>query len=124
MFADWLVLTERRGGLSRLRVVPMDGSAPYELDFGDPTWSVRVVENPQMKTDRLRYGYSSLTTPSSVYAWDLKTRERVLLKQDRVLGDFDPAHYESHYLHATARDGTLVPVSLVPVASGPTWHSS
>ncbi|MCP4571013.1 MAG: S9 family peptidase [bacterium] len=113
VFTDFLVLTERRNGLSHLRVMDLRSGESHDLDFGEPTWSAWSAYNPQMDTRTLRYGYSSLTTPRSTYAYDMTTRERELVKQQEVLGGFDPADYQAEYLHATARDGTPVPISLV-----------
>jgi oligopeptidase B len=113
VFADWLVFAERYDGLRHLRIMPMDGGEPHVLDFGEPTWSVRPAANPQMRSDVLRYNYSSLTTPSSTFAYDMTSRRRTLLKQDEVLGGFDSDDYEAEYVHVPARDGVLVPVSLV-----------
>jgi oligopeptidase B len=113
VFTDWLVLAERYDGLTHLRVLPAAGGPDHTLAFADPTWSVRSEANPEMDTDVLRYAYSSLTTPPSVYAFDLRGHGQSLLKRQEVLGGFDPANYEAEYLHVTARDGTLVPVSLV-----------
>lgn len=112
-FADWLVVTERFGGLRHLRIIPMDGGPDHQLDFGEPTWMVFGAANPSMDTDVLRYGYSSLTTPWTTYAYDMKTREKTVLKQEEVLGGFDSTDYVAEYLHATARDGVKVPISLV-----------
>ncbi len=113
VFKDYLVMTERRGGLRYLRVIEMATGASHDLDFGEPTWRTWTAYNPMMDTDVLRYGYSSLTTPRSTYAYGMATRERSLIKQQEVLGGFDPDNYQSEYLHATARDGTPVPISLV-----------
>ncbi|MCB1184161.1 S9 family peptidase [bacterium] len=112
-FTDWLVLTERRDGLSHLRIVPMDGAPDHDLDFGEPTWSVWSSFNPNMDTDVLRFGYESLTTPTTTYAYDMRTREKTVLKQEEVLGGFDAGDYVAEYLHAPARDGVQVPISLV-----------
>jgi oligopeptidase B len=69
--------------------------------------------NTEFDTDWLRYGYSSLTTPSSTYDYNMKTREKKLLKREEVVGGFDSANYHAERLYATARDGVTVPVSLV-----------
>ena len=66
-----------------------------------------------MATTTLRYGYSSMTTPSSTFDFNMADRTQVLKKRTRVLGGFDPSDYESQYLWASARDGTQVPISLV-----------
>jgi len=113
VFTNWLVLAERYDGLTHLRVVPVAGGPDHTLAFADPTWSVGGEANPEMDTDALRYRYASLTTPSTVYAFDMRSHVQSLLKRQEVLGGFDPANYEAEYLHVTARDGTQVPVSLV-----------
>lgn len=113
VFTDWLVLAERYEGLTHLRVLPGDGSAPHTLAFADPTWTVSGEANPEIDSDVFRYQYTSPTTPATVYAYDLRTRGQELLKRQEVLGGFDPANYVAEYLRVPARDGTLVPVSLV-----------
>ncbi|MBK8165260.1 MAG: S9 family peptidase [bacterium] len=113
VFRDWLVLAERHDGLTHLRVLPGDGGAAHTLAFADPTWSVSPEANPAMDSDVLRYRYTSLTTPPTVYAFDMRTREQTQLKRQEVLGGFDAANYVAEYLRVPARDGTLVPVSLV-----------
>jgi len=113
VFQDFMVLSERYDGLTHLKVVDLKDGSSHVLDFGEPTWSAWAAYNPQMDTTNLRYGYTSLTTPYSTFAYDMKTRDRTLLKQQEVLGDFDPANYQAEYIHVTARDGVQVPVSLV-----------
>lgn len=113
VFTDWLVLSERFDGLSHLHVMPMDGSADHQLDFGEPTWSVWTSLNAMMNTNTLRFGYESLTTPETSYAYDMKTRQRTVIKQKEILGGFNAEDYVAEYLHVPARDGALVPVSLV-----------
>jgi oligopeptidase B len=113
VFTNWLVLAERFDGLTHLRVVSMAGGPDHTMAFADPTWSVGGETNPEMDTDTLRYRYTSLTTPSTVYAFDMRSHEQALLKRQEVLGGFDPANYEAEYVQVTARDGTRVPVSLV-----------
>ncbi len=113
VFTNWLVFSERFGGLSHLRVVPMDGSDGHELDFGEPTWSVWTSLNPNMDTDALRFGYESLTTPETTFSYDMNQRTRTIIKQKEILGEFNATDYVAEYLHVPARDGVLVPVSLV-----------
>ena len=112
VFEDYLVVSERRGGLPHLRVMPREGEA-YELEFADPTYSAFIGQNLEVDTHTLRYAYSSLTTPWSTYDFDLAERTQELKKRERVVGDFDPSDYQSEYLWATATDGTQVPISLV-----------
>jgi oligopeptidase B len=113
VFDNYLVLGERFDGLTHIKVVPMDGSDPHYLDFGEPTWSAGTSYNPQMDSNVLRFAYTSLTTPRSTFVYDMKTRKKELLKQQEILGGFDGANYKAEYLHVPARDGVMVPVSLV-----------
>ena len=113
VFRDHLVLEERREGLVQLRVMPWDGAAEHYLEFGEPAYLARTNVNLEFNTTVLRYGYTSMTTPSSIYDYDMVTREKTLLKQEEVLGGFDSADYRTERLHATAADGTRVPISLV-----------
>jgi oligopeptidase B len=113
IFQDYLVVSERKDGLIQLRIMPWDGSGEHYLEFDDPTYRASISTNPAFNTTLLRYSYSSLTTPNSVYDYDMAAREKELLKQDEVLGGFDPSDYESERLFATADDGVRVPISIV-----------
>jgi len=113
VFRDFMVLTEREKGLRRLRVMPADGGEEFEVRFDEPAYVTWVDENHEFDTGVLRYGYSSLNTPETIYEIDLTTRERTLLKQEQVLGGFDSANYTVERLMAPARDGVEVPISLV-----------
>ena len=112
LFNNFLVSTERRGGLVQLRVVPWDGEA-YDIPFDEDVFSVRTEVNLEMGTDTLRFAYTSLTTPNSVFAYNMKTKERNLLKQQEILGDFNKKNYETKRIFATAMDGTKIPMSIV-----------
>jgi oligopeptidase B len=113
LFRDHLVVTERAKGLTRIQVRPWSREDAHYLAFEEPAYLVHPTDNYQFDTRLLRFTYTSLTTPNSVYDYDMTTRERVLLKRDEVLGGFDPANYRSERLHARAADGTEVPISLV-----------
>jgi oligopeptidase B len=113
VFRDHLVVTERKDGLVQMRIRPWSGAAEHYLDFGEPAYLAYVSTNPEIDTNVLRYGYTSLTTPNSIYDYNMDTREKELLKQDEVLGGFDPADYVTERLYAPARDGVRVPVSIV-----------
>jgi oligopeptidase B len=112
-FKDFLVLTERKDGLVQLRVRPWSGRGEYYLDFGEPAYLAFVSTNLEFNTPLLRYVYTSLTTPSSTYDYDMRTKQRTRLKRDQILGGFDPANYVTERFFTTARDGARVPVSLV-----------
>jgi len=113
VFRDFMVVTERHGGLRHLRIIPWDGSEEYEVGFDDPAYVTWVDENYEFATRVLRYGYSSPNTPETIYDLDLATRERSLLKQEKIRGGFDSAHYTVERPMAPARDGVEVPISIV-----------
>lgn len=112
LFRDWLVVEEREQGLTHLRQIHWQTGEEKSLVFDDPTYTTWLAYNPEPDTALLRYGYSSMTTPSTLFELDLDTQERTLLKQQEVK-DFDAANYRSERVWVTARDGVKVPVSLV-----------
>ena len=113
LFDNYLVADERIKGLTNLRIISLADNSEHFLDFGEETYTAGISINPNANTTMLRYSYSSLTTPGSVYDYDMAARTKTLLKQDTVLGGFDKNNYESKRLWATAGDGTQVPISLV-----------
>ncbi len=113
VFKDYLVLQERTDGLVRLQILPQDGSPGHYLDFGEPTYEAYLGHNHVFESKTLRYGYSSLTTPKSVYDYRMDTRKKTLKKRMAVLGGFLPGNYQAERLHAKAPDGTEIPISLV-----------
>ena len=113
LFDDYLVVQERRGGLSRLRVIPRSNEPEHEIDLGEAAYLVFATPTPETDTTVLRYLYTSLTTPLSTFDYDMKTRTKTLRKREPVLGGFDPANYVTERLWATARDKTQVPVTVV-----------
>ncbi|MCK4677025.1 MAG: S9 family peptidase [Bacteroidales bacterium] len=113
IFSDFLVLSEKKHGLSQLRVKAWQGDNDYYIGFAEETYDSWISINPDFNSKVLRYVYTSLTTPRSTYDFEMFTRERSLLKRDEVVGDFDPSNYEAKRLFAVAGDGTSVPVSIV-----------
>jgi len=113
IFDNYLVADERIKGLTNLRIISLTDGSEHFLDFGEETYTAGISVNPNAATTLLRYSYSSLTTPNSVYDYDMAAKSKTLLKQDSVLGGFDKNNYEAKRLWATAVDGTMVPVSLV-----------
>tara|TARA_B100001971_G_C18252538_1_gene579420 strand:- start:1148 stop:3262 length:2115 start_codon:yes stop_codon:yes gene_type:complete len=113
VFKDHLVLNERSGGLPHIRVIHLQSGHERELDFPEPAYSASLHINAEIDTTVLRYSYSSLTTPNSVYEIDMEGGDPKLIKQDEVVGRFDPADYRTERVYATVRDGTEVPISLV-----------
>ncbi len=113
LFRDHLVLAERGDGLTQLSVRPWSGRAPHAIAFGEAAYVASIDTNRDPETTTLRFHFSSMATPSSIYDYDMATRERTLLKREEVLGDFDPARYETLRVMATAVDGARIPISLV-----------
>ena len=113
LFDNYLVADERIKGLTNLRIISLADGSEHFVDFGEETYTAGISINPNPNTTLLRYSYSSLTTPGSVYDYDMAARTKTLLKQDSVLGGFDSNNYESKRLWAKAADGTMIPVSIV-----------
>ncbi|MDB5192667.1 MAG: protease 2, partial [Segetibacter sp.] len=112
-FKNFLVISERKNGLVQLRVRKLANNEEHYLDFGEPAYTANVGGNPEYNTTTLRYNYSSMTTPSSVYDYNLVSKSKKLMKQQEVLGGYSPADYVTERVYATAKDGTKVPVSIV-----------
>ena len=113
LFDDYLVVQERRGGLSRLRIIPQVERAGARNRPRRGGVSLFATPTPETNTTVLRYMYTSLTTPWSTYDYDMKTRTKTLRKREPVLGGFDPANYVTERLWATAQDKTRVPITVV-----------
>jgi oligopeptidase B len=122
-FSSHLVLYEREGGLPYLRIMPLSGAtqaatsdpltSSHRIAFSEPVYNASLGANPEFVADHLRFQYESFITPRSVFDYDLRTGERILRKQQPVLGGYDPKQYVSERLHATAPDGTRIPLSVV-----------
>jgi oligopeptidase B len=113
LFRDYLVIDERIKGLTQLRIINMRNGNEHYIDFGEQAYTSWISTNPEFNTEILRFGYSSLTTPNSTYDYNMRTKEKKLMKQQEVLGDFNHENYISERLFAPADDGTQIPVSLV-----------
>ena len=113
IFDKFFVIEEREGGLVKIRVSAWDGSADYYIDFGEPAYTASVGANPDFEAVTLRYGYTSMTTPSSVFEFDMEKRTKKLLKQQEVVGGYNTSDYVTERLMATSHDGVLVPISIV-----------
>jgi oligopeptidase B len=113
IFKDYLVLSEQANANSLMRIVDQKTGRKHYLDFGEPAFTVYPSINLDFDTEVLRYGYTSLATPNSTFDYNLRTREKKLLKQDEIVGGYDPEAYATERLWATADDGTKVPMSIV-----------
>ncbi|OZG30867.1 oligopeptidase B [Williamsia sp. 1138] len=114
-FADQLVLSYRREALPRLSIAQLGkGDVEFvEVSFDEELYSAGLGANPEWAAPRLRIGYTSFINPTEVFDLDVATDERILLKRQVVLGDYDPADYEQHRDWATAADGTKIPLSVI-----------
>ncbi len=113
LFQDHLVLEERARGLTQIRVIPWVGGGGHYLEFAEPAYRAHLGINPELDTATLRFEYTSMKTPLTIYDYDMNTRKRVLLKQEEVLGGFDAENYVTERLYARADDGAEIPLSLV-----------
>lgn len=114
IFKEYYVLSERENGLNAIKIIRWDNTNSYYLPFNDETYTAYVGTNPDYDTSILRYGYNSMTTPSSVIDFNMDTKEEVVQKEQEVLGGkFSKENYISKRIWATARDGVKVPMSIV-----------
>ncbi|MCU1267409.1 MAG: Oligopeptidase [Acidobacteria bacterium] len=113
LFADHAVLSEWENGLEQLEIVDFKTNKRHRIEFPEPVYAAGLSNNQEFKTSVLRYNYQSMVTPSSVFDYDMNTRQATLLKQNEIPGGFDKANYKAERVFATAVDGTKVPMSMV-----------
>jgi oligopeptidase B len=113
VFDDFIAVSVRSGGLRKICIHERSDGREFFIASGEASYSTSLSVNTELDTDVVRYAYSSLTTPTTVYDYNVRTQQQTLLKRDPVLGSFDPANYATELLWAKARDGAQVPVSLL-----------
>jgi oligopeptidase B len=113
VFKNHLVLQERNNALLHLRIINQTDKKEHYVKFDEPAYDAGVSANPDFETNILRFSYTSLTTPSSTFDYNMDTKEEKLMKEQEVLGEFSKDDYVTERLFATARDGVKVPVSIV-----------
>ncbi|WP_422079874.1 S9 family peptidase [Ulvibacterium sp.] len=114
IFKDYYVLSERENGLNRIKITRWDNSNVYYLPFDSETYTAYVSRNPEFDTDTLRFGYNSLTTPSSIIDFNMKTKGKEVKKEQEVLGGrFQKENYLEKRIWADAKDGAKIPMSIV-----------
>jgi oligopeptidase B len=126
VFANYLVATEREGGLTQLEIVDLRDGKSHRIAFPEPTYTTGASQNHVFDTQIFRYTYTSLVTPNSTYDYDMDTHQQTLLKRVEV-PNYDPSKYTSERIYATAKDGVKIPISLVyrkdvnPRGVNPLW---
>lgn len=113
VFSDFMVVEERKSGLTNLRVINQKSGQEHYMGFAEPAYMAYISINPEFGSEWLRFGYSSLTTPSSTFDYNMVTKQKVLKKQQEVVGGHDPKAYVTERLYAISRDGVEVPISIV-----------
>ena len=113
LFAKYAVVSERKGGLPHLRVIDLATHAATEIPFPEPSYEAEMAANAEYDTTVVRFSYQSPVTAPSVFAYDMATGARSLVKQDEVLGGYSPKDYACERIYAKATDGTEIPVTLV-----------
>ena len=119
VFTDFFVVHEREDGLVRLRVADRGDGTWHHIAFPEPAYDIGDEPNAEPDTGVYRFRYQSMITPATVYDYDVRTRQLLVLKQQEVLGGYDPARYRAERVHATAADGVRIPISLVRPADAP-----
>lgn len=112
IFKDYLVINERVKGISCIRIMPWEGEDHY-IDFNEEAYTSLPSINLDFDTNLLRLSFTSMTTPNTVYDYNMESRVLDLKKQMEVIGDFDSANYASERILVKARDGKEIPVSLI-----------
>ena len=113
VFSDFFVVTERKNGLPKFRIFSTNDNSDHYLNFGEDDYYVESAANPEFNSQKLRYRYTSLKTPLTVYDYNMIDRDQTLLKQQEVVGGYNPNEYITERKYATARDGVKVPISIV-----------
>ncbi|MBK9567570.1 MAG: S9 family peptidase [Saprospiraceae bacterium] len=113
LFKDHMVISERKGGITQLRIRPWSGQDEHYVQFGEESYTTGTGINPDFETDLLRLDYTSLTTPNTTYDYNVKTKKLEKLKQQEVVGSFKAEDYVSERKMVKAQDGTMIPLSIV-----------
>jgi oligopeptidase B len=110
---DFLVRLERENGLPRIVIRHLTSGEEHPIAFDEEAYSLGVMDGYEFDTDNLRFSYSSMTTPSRVYDYDMAKRTRVLRKQEEIPSGHNPEDYVTRRVYAPAPDGETVPISLL-----------
>ena len=123
-FKDYIVINERIDGLSQLRVFNQNTETDYYIDFEENAYAAYISINKDYDTDILRYAFSSLIIPRSIYDYNMDSRERTLMKVEEPVNGYNPADYQSERIYIDSRDGKIIPISLVYKKRPKNWKSA
>ncbi|MGC2492300.1 S9 family peptidase [Candidatus Binatus sp.] len=112
VFRNYVAVNERSGGLMKLHVRSWNGKRDYVIASAEPSYTTQLMPTPGIESAKVRYIYTSLTTQRTTYEYDMTSDRKTVLKTEPVLGGFGSANYRTEYLHATASDGALIPISI------------
>ena len=113
LFKNYMAISERKDGLTQIHILNTKDNSSHYLPFDEAAYAAYIAAIPDYNTDVMRYNYTSLTTPSSVYDYNMSTKEKKLMKQQEVVGGYNIKDYETERVMATAKDGTKIPISIV-----------
>lgn len=113
LFKNYAVISEREAGIPQVRVHSFADGKSYRVEWPEPVYTAGQGQNPEFDLEKVHLSYTSMVTPASVYEFDLKTKERKLLKRQEIPAGYDSTQYTTEWVFATATDGTKVPISLV-----------
>jgi oligopeptidase B len=113
IFKNHIVINERKDGLRGFRVINQLNKQSHRIQFQDNAYSARFSINEEFNTNIIRYNYSSMTTPRSTFDYNMDSKKQVLMKQQTVVGGYESNLYQSERIYVKARDGVLIPVSMV-----------
>tara|TARA_Y100000589_G_scaffold329530_1_gene376370 strand:+ start:14512 stop:16557 length:2046 start_codon:yes stop_codon:yes gene_type:complete len=113
VFDKFIVLNERKNGLTQFRVLNLDKRSEYLIDMEEESYTAYLSTNPEFGTNVFRFGFSSLKTPTTIYDYNLESRKKEIKKQTKVVGGHNISEYTTKRIFAKSIDGTLIPMSLV-----------
>ncbi len=113
VFDKFIVLNERQKGLTQFRVLNLEKSSEYLIDMEEESYTAYIATNFEFGTSIFRFGFSSLKTPTTIYDFNLDSKDKEIKKQTKVIGGHNPSEYSTKRTFAKSSDGTFIPMSLV-----------